>query len=276
MVWPRLNTRAITPLAGSLAFLLAVFALVVGPAVVSAQEAAGPAKEKASGTKGKAPSDPEAPGTKQPSKPPAKTKEAPATGAKKPATKKAPATDAKKPVTKKAPATKEKKAPATKEKATKKARTKEQRAEPPRLKGIDASAVWRTETDVFAPGQLAKLEPILHRSTCRNEKTGCLYHEDGRAASEDWYAFRLIPWKVSSHRAYLVRNDRCGAGGCDEGLFVLIDGQWRLLVETFGILNRTPSSTLGFSDLTFRPRGRAPVRLAWDGQGYREVTAASD
>jgi hypothetical protein len=137
--------------------------------------------------------------------------------------------------------------------------------------GVDTAAVWRAETEVFTPEQLMKLEPILRASTCRNEKTGCTYLDNGRPGSEASFAFRLIPWAVSRHRGYLVRNDRCAPGGCDEGLFVLIDGRWRLLTETFGILERASSTTLGFSDLVFRPRGKAPVRLVWDGRGYREV-----
>jgi hypothetical protein len=143
-------------------------------------------------------------------------------------------------------------------------------AEPPRRKGIDVSETWRGENQVFTPEQLEKLEPILSSSTCRDEKAGCTYHDTGKAGSEASFDFRLIPWKVSGHRGYLVRNDRCGAGGCDEGLFVLIDGQWRLLIETFGILERARTSTHGFSDLTYRPRGLPPVRLVWDGRAYRE------
>jgi hypothetical protein len=81
----------------------------------------------------------------------------------------------------------------------------------------------------------------------------------------------VIPWKVSRHLSYLVRNDRCAPGGCDEGLFVLVDGRWRLVIETFGILERASSATLGFSDLRFTPRGQAPVRLEWDGRAYREA-----
>jgi hypothetical protein len=137
------------------------------------------------------------------------------------------------------------------------------------LRGIDVSAVWRAETEVFTEDQLAKLEPILRASKCRNEKIGCTYLENGRPGSEASFAFRVIPWKVSRHRSYLVRNDRCGAGGCDEGLFLLIDGRWRLVIEAFGILERASSATLGFSDLVFRPRGQAPVRLVWDGRAYR-------
>jgi len=138
--------------------------------------------------------------------------------------------------------------------------------------GIDTTAVWRAESEVFTTEQLVKLEPILRASTCRNAKTGCTYLDNGRPGSEASFAFRLIPWPVSRHRGYLVRNDRCAPGGCDEGLFVLIDGRWRLLTETFGILERAGSTTLGFSDLVFRPRGGTPVRLVWDGRGYREVS----
>jgi hypothetical protein len=155
--------------------------------------------------------------------------------------------------------------------AGKKPAKKEQKAEPAPVRGIDTSGVWKTETDVFSAEQLAKLEPILHASTCRDTKAGCLYQDNGKPGSEASFAFRLIPWKVSKYRSYLVRNDRCGAGGCDEGLFVLVDGRWRLVVETFGILERAGSATLGFNDLRFTPRGQAPVRLEWDGRAYREA-----
>jgi hypothetical protein len=155
-------------------------------------------------------------------------------------------------------------------KAKKSSKKKKAEDEPPRRKGIDVSETWRGENQVFTPEQLEKLEAILSSSTCRDEKAGCTYHDNGKAGSEASFDFRLIPWKVSGHRGYLVRNDRCGAGGCDEGLFVLIDGQWRLLIETFGILERARTSTHGFSDLTFRPRGLPPVRLVWDGRAYRE------
>jgi hypothetical protein len=138
-------------------------------------------------------------------------------------------------------------------------------------RGIDTSHVWRGDTEVFAPGQLVRLERILRTSTCRNEKVGCTYDEAGKPASEASFAFRLIPWKVSKHKSYLVRHDRCGAGGCDEGLFVQIDGQWRLVTETFGILERASSTTLGFNDLRFTPRGRPTIRLVWDGDGYRRA-----
>jgi hypothetical protein len=141
--------------------------------------------------------------------------------------------------------------------------------QPVEKRGIDASLVWRAETDVFSAADLDKLEPILRTAGCANEKTGCLYQDNGKPASEAGFAFRLIPWKVSRHRGYLVRNDRCGAGGCDEGLFVLIDGQWRLLVEIFGMLRRQPSSTDGFTDLVFYPRGQGAIRLVWDGRAYR-------
>lgn len=153
----------------------------------------------------------------------------------------------------------------------KKAKGKGRKAAPVENRGIDTSSVWRAETEVFSAEQLAKLEPILNASTCRNEKVGCPYQDNGKPGSEDSFAFRLIPWKVSKHRSYLVRNDRCGAGGCDQGLFVLIDGRWRLVAETFGILERASSSTLGFNDLRFLPRGQAPMRLVWDGRAYREA-----
>ena len=106
---------------------------------------------------------------------------------------------------------------------------------------------------------------------CRDVKDGCLYQDNGRPGSEASFAFRLIPWKVSKHRSYLVRNDRCAPGGCDEGLFVLVDGRWRLVIETFGVLERATSMTLGFNDLRFKPRGQAPLRLVWDGRAYREA-----
>jgi hypothetical protein len=160
-----------------------------------------------------------------------------------------------------------------KKKAT--APKKEKSAEPPaQLRGIDTSGVWRGETEVFPADQLVQLEPILHASTCKDEKVGCLYQENGRAGSEASFAFRLIPWKVSKHRAYLVRNDRCAPGGCDEGVFVFVDGRWRLVIETFGVLERASSMTLGFNDLRFKPRGQAPVRLVWDGRAYREASSA--
>jgi len=153
-----------------------------------------------------------------------------------------------------------------------KVKSKERKAAPgAENRGINTSAVWRAETEVFTADQLVKLEPILRASRCRNEKTGCTYQDNGRPGSEGSFAFRLIPWKVSRHRSYLVRNDRCGVGGCDEGLFVLIDGRWRLVTETFGVLERARSSTLGFSDLVFRPRARPPVRLVWDGRAYGEA-----
>ena len=161
-------------------------------------------------------------------------------------------------------------------KRAKKKQATDKSAEPaaaPVRRGIDTSETWRGETQVFSPEQLEKLEPILRSSTCQNEKTGCMYLENGKTGSEASFAFRLIPWKVSAHRAYLVRNDRCGAGGCDEGLFVLIDGQWRLVIEAFGVLQRDRSATQGFSDLIFRPRGQPTVRLVWDGQAYRETAA---
>jgi hypothetical protein len=139
------------------------------------------------------------------------------------------------------------------------------------LQGIDATHVWRGETEVFTAEQLARLEPILRDSTCKTEKVGCTYLENGRLAPEASYDFRVIPWKVSRYPSYLVRNDRCGAGGCDEGLFVQIDGRWRLVTETFGVLERASSTTLGFNDLRFHPRGQAPIRLVWDGRAYREA-----
>lgn len=139
------------------------------------------------------------------------------------------------------------------------------------LQGIDTTHVWRGETDVFTAEQLVRLEPILRDSTCENEKVGCTYLENGKPGSEASYAFRVMPWKVSRYRSYLVRNDRCGAGGCDEGLFVQIDGRWRLVTEAFGVLERASSKTLGFNDLRFHPRGQAPIRLVWDGRAYREA-----
>ena len=162
---------------------------------------------------------------------------------------------------------------AQKKKATK---PKERKAPPvAELRGIDTSAVWRADTEVFSSDQLVLLEPILHASACKDEKVGCLYLENGRPGSEASFAFRLIPWQVSKHRGYLVRNDRCGAGGCDEGLFVLVDGRWRLVIETFGVLERASSTTLGFNDLRFKPRGQAPLRLVWDGRGYREANPSN-
>jgi hypothetical protein len=172
--------------------------------------------------------------------------------------------------------TKKKKAPAKKPRgksAPKKSTTKKEKSEEPVAvkRGIDVSEAWRGETQVFSADRLEKLEPILRGSGCQDAKGGCLYLENGRPGSEASFAFRLIPWKVSGHRAYLVQNDRCGAGGCDQGLFVAIDGQWRLLLEGFGMLERGRSSTQGFSDLTFRPRGHPPVKLVWDGRAYREA-----
>ena len=157
-------------------------------------------------------------------------------------------------------------------KKTKKAKGSDKGEKAVTRRGIDGSETWRTETLVFSADQLEKLEPILNSSTCSNEKTGCTYQENGRPGSEASFAFRLIQWKVSRHRGFLVRNDRCSAGGCDEGLFVLIDGQWRMLIETFGVLQRGSSSTLGFRDLTFHPRGQPSVHLVWDGRGYKETT----
>lgn len=157
----------------------------------------------------------------------------------------------------------------------KKRSAKETRAAASERRGIDTSTVWRKDVEVFSVEQLVTLEPILRASRCRNAKVGCLYLENGRRGTEARYAFRVIPWKVSKHPGYLVRNDRCGAGGCDEGLFVLIDGRWRLLTETFGVLERDRSSTHGFRDLVFIPRGQAPIRLEWDGRAYREVLPAN-
>jgi hypothetical protein len=151
-----------------------------------------------------------------------------------------------------------------------KARTKEKSAEKSEPKAIDVSNVWR-ESEVFSADQLVKLEPILRTSTCRNETVGCPYHDNGRPGSEGSFDFRLIPWKVSRHRSYLVRNDRCAPGGCDQGLFVQIDGRWRLVTEMFGILARQGSSTRGFDDLVIHPRGQPSVTLVWDGQAYREA-----
>jgi hypothetical protein len=165
------------------------------------------------------------------------------------------------------------KPPAEKKKATpkKKEPKKEPREPVAESRGIDTHAVWKADTDVFPAEQLMKLEPILNASTCRDEKDGCLYQDNGKPGSEASFAFRLIPWKVSRHRSYLVRNDRCAPGGCDEGLFVLVDGRWRLVIETFGVLERASSMTLGFHDLRFKPRGQPPIRLVWDGRAYREA-----
>jgi hypothetical protein len=135
---------------------------------------------------------------------------------------------------------------------------------------IVVDEVWR-ESEVFTAEQLVKLEPILRRSTCDNAKAGCTYLDNGKPGTEGNFAFRLIPWAISRHRAYLVRNDRCSAGGCDQGLFVQIDGRWRLVTEMFGTLERQSSTTLGFNDLVLHPRGQPPVRLVWDGQAYREA-----
>ncbi len=172
-----------------------------------------------------------------------------------------------------AQATESQKRPATEKKKPAK---KERKAEPAaEIRGIDTSTVWKAETDVFSAEQLVKLEPILRASTCRDEKDGCLYQDNGKPGSEASFAFRVIPWKVSGHRSYLVRNDRCAPGGCDEGLFVLIDGRWRLVVETFGVLERASSKTLGFNDLRFKPRGQSPIGLVWDGRAYREAPVAN-
>jgi len=141
---------------------------------------------------------------------------------------------------------------------------------PEERQAIDTSAVWRAETEVFSAEHLAKLEPILRAARCRNEKTGCLYQDNGRPGTENNFAFRLIPWPVSSDPGYLVHADRCSAGGCDQGLFVRIDGRWRLLIEGFGVLRRDEASMRGFHTVVFRPRVGAPVRLVWDGRAYRE------
>ena len=155
------------------------------------------------------------------------------------------------------------------EKKRGKAKEKEKVVERVEATPIDVSQVWR-ETEVFSAQQLVKLEPILRASKCTNEKVGCPYLDNGRTGSEASFTFRLIPWNVSSkHRSYLVRNDRCGAGGCDQGLFVQMDGRWRLVVEMFGTLERLSSMTLGFNDLVVQPRGQPPVRVVWDGQTYR-------
>jgi len=155
------------------------------------------------------------------------------------------------------------------EKKRGKAKEKEKTAERVEATPIDVSQVWR-ETEVFSAQQLVKLEPILRASKCTKEKVGCPYLDNGRTGSEASFTFRLIPWNVSSkYRSYLVHNDRCGAGGCDQGLFVQIDGRWRLVVEMFGTLERLSSMTLGFNDLVVQPRGQPPVRVVWDGQTYR-------
>jgi hypothetical protein len=157
-----------------------------------------------------------------------------------------------------------------------KARRAEKAPKAAALQGIDTDHVWRGETEVFTAEQLVRLEPILRDSICKNEKVGCLYLENGRPGSEASYAFRVIPWKVSRYPSYLVRNDRCGAGGCDEGLFVQIDGRWRLVTETFGVLERASSMTLGFNALRFHPRGQPPLRLVWNGRTYREAPPVDD
>jgi hypothetical protein len=135
--------------------------------------------------------------------------------------------------------------------------------------GIDASSVWRGGVEVFSGEQLAKIEPILKAGRCKDLKKGCSYRNDGRPVKESDADIRIIPWQVSAHPGFLVRADRCGAGGCDEGLFVRIDGKWRLLIESFGVLERDGTSTRGFRDLLFRPRGGDPVRLIWDGTSYQ-------
>ena len=152
-----------------------------------------------------------------------------------------------------------------------KPKTKEVSVEKSEARPIDVSNVWR-ESEVFSAEQLVKLEPILRASACKNETVGCTYHDNGRPGSEGSFDFRLIPWRVSRHRSYLVRNDRCAPGGCDQGLFVQIDGRWRLVTEMFGVLERQGSSTLGFDDLMVHPRGQPSIGLVWDGQAYRETT----
>lgn len=138
--------------------------------------------------------------------------------------------------------------------------------------GIDTGAVWRSDAGVvFSEEQLAKIEVVLKNARCRDEKTGCGYRADGRPAKGSAADIQLIPWKVSAHPGFLVRADRCGAGGCDEGLFVRIDGTWRLLIESFGRLERERTATQGFRDLVFRPRGAPPIRLVWNGTAYQPV-----
>jgi hypothetical protein len=134
---------------------------------------------------------------------------------------------------------------------------------------IDIDAVWRSDGRVFTDDQLAVIEKILTSTRCRDEKAGCGYRHDGKPVKRGTPDIRIIPWRVSSHPAYLVRADYCGAGGCDEGLFVRVDGRWRLVIESFGVLERESGSTRGVRDLRFRPRGAAPFRLVWDGRRYR-------
>ena len=135
---------------------------------------------------------------------------------------------------------------------------------------IDVDAVWRSDGAVFSEEQLAVIEKILTTTRCKDEKSGCGYRHDGKPVKRGTAPdIRIIPWSVSSQPAYLVRADYCGAGGCDEGLFVRIDGRWRLVIESFGVLERETGSTRGFRDLRFRPRGGAPFRLVWDGRSYR-------
>jgi hypothetical protein len=138
---------------------------------------------------------------------------------------------------------------------------------------IDVDAVWRSDGAVFSEEQLAVIEKILTTTRCKDEKSGCGYRHDGKPVKRGTAPdVRIIPWSVSPQPAYLVRADYCGAGGCDEGLFVRIDGRWRLLIESFGVLEREPGSTRGFRDLRFRPRGGAPFRLVWDGRSYQPAT----
>jgi hypothetical protein len=134
---------------------------------------------------------------------------------------------------------------------------------------IDVGQVWRWDGNVFTDEQLVKLEPLLRTKGCKDDR-GCAYRDDGRRALRDDADFVLIPWRVSHDPGYLVRADRCVPGGCDQGLFVRVDGRWRLLVEAFGILDREEDSTHGFRALLFYPRGAEPVRLEWDGRAYRE------
>ena len=139
--------------------------------------------------------------------------------------------------------------------------------------GIDVAGVWRSDGQVFSDEQLAVIEKILTTTRCTDEKSGCGYRHDGKPTKRGTAAdIKIMPWKVSSHPAYLVRADYCAAGGCDEGLFVRIDGRWRLLIESFGVLAREPEATRGFQDLRFRPRGATPFRLVWDGRSYQPVT----
>jgi hypothetical protein len=139
---------------------------------------------------------------------------------------------------------------------------------------IDTDAVWRSDGPVFSDDQLVVIEKILTATRCTDEKSGCGYRHDGTPAKRGTTAdIKIIRWQVSSHPAYLVRADYCGAGGCDEGVFVRIDNRWRLLIESFGMLERERTSTRGFRDLTFHPRGGAAFRLTWSGRGYVRAPA---